>query len=1252
MNFEEYSAGTRIDNQYQPLGAHPHFMNDYLPGVTYFRGSPIIEFHPNARSGSTVLVNDFSDIEFHSSAKVPLVVWFDQAVKGLGMYLGTRTGMGCSGGVTAKVSIYDGSGFLLGDKTATASSAFDTPLELDDALGRIRKVAIDYGDSLCPEAIDEFAFQSGSAQSNDTTPPLVTITSHTNNQMVAGNSVLLAGTVQESSGVISKILVNDSTPVPFYPVGGGGGTLFEFSKPLTLHGGSNAVTVVAYDGAGNKGTASLTLNQGSPASITLGQFHLTQRGIMQNTSCDVDSSGGNREFVAGKSAVVEIYLMVKTAAGDDTYVSAVELRLYRKEAGVDKLVDTFTGSGASPFISNFNSPDDMTGIHFFIPGEKLDTPGEYKFEFQAYVGVNPVNPKVTSHCGGPSMTGDYFPFVETKPVRVFIMPVEAANTNPHHTADHIKNYYSQLETMARTFPVRDGYSQPYEKRNTGVYYVEGDPLRLCDGSEDMKKQFPKVCEDSGWTWRLTDKHSSGILRRADHAVVPDPTNTAITCGPPDQRNLGGRVLNNGALLTGPDDTVNFVPELGLFRGGSHPDWHNNKYYVPIDDDHDGVIGQGDLQHFVAEYFDTATGTWSTNLQSYNHGETYRFFQDQDGNHCQTWVDKDNLKEPQADVVRLWQNAGKVAYHAAEKAMDDYYVGHPVPAEEKATFGSLWFPAVVHPIRGDFNFWGPGSSNGGRGNWIVLQYDQTMAHEMGHNVGNLGDTYHKGGCFQAPNRINAWEAFVGFESVPAADMNNLWDVMDCSGSPERFFFNKTNYDLLFSNLKKSTTTAEDLPGLLDAGPKLLMQGRIANSGQAENVHIQVSANLDATAANPLGPYQLRFGAGTAVLSEVPFSAESTIHPPQGVSSWPLPFSFFRVVAPLPVNAEWVELRRQDVLLKRFAKSAGTPTVHLLFPQGGESFGPNEEVTIRWTSSDSDGDPLLHTLYYSPDGATRWIPIASGVAGNEFQWKLGDFPGTISNSGLIRIVASDGFNTGEHTLSVGITVAGKPPQAAIFYPAADQVFLECQPIRARGMVREPQGLFHFILWYVDDVLVDWSFNLNPVFKPLAPGVHKISLVAINANFAAAVSSVLINVLADSDCDGMSDYFEELYRMNPYFAEDARLDPDLDGMSNLEEAWRGTDPGTPNLGILTVVVQPAQSGIVKGEGIDCPGICVRSLFYDSVTNLNAWPTPGFIFVGWEGCDVPQEGSCTAYLYGDRQITAIFTKLYLYLPIILKGY
>ena len=1244
IHFEEYPVGNRIEYQYQGLGAHPHFLNDYMPGKTAWRTSPTIEAHPNARSGANVLVNDYSDMEFSSSKKVPMVIWFEQPVSGVGMWLGTRTS--CSGTVQAKVSVHDCNGGILGEKTATVSSAFNTPLEIDDTQGRIRRVMIDYGDSYCPEAIDEFAFQIGSGQCTDSTAPKVTITSHTNFEVVPTNSVLIEGTVLEYSGIIAALEMNGN-PITFYPQEGGAGMIFKFSHNGTLHGGSNTITVLAYDGGGNKGSASVTLNLGVPSSFSIGQFHLTQRGIMQNTSCDVDSSGGNREFVAGKSAIVQIFLQVKTASGDDTYVSSVEMKLYRREGLVDKLVDSFMGTGVSPLLSTFKSPSQMAGIHFWIPGDKFDVPGEYKFEFQAYVGMlNPVGPKLVAKCGGPAMTGEYFKFTETKPIRVFVMPVEAANTNPNHTADHIKNYYGQFHSMARTFPVRDGFSETWENKKTGVYYVESDPLRLCDGTETMHQQFPNVCEGTGWTWRLTDKDPSGTLRRANHFFVYDPTNTNITCGQPNRRTLGGMVTFGGALLTGPLDTVNFVPALGVFRPGAHPEWGLDdgtviKYYVPIDDDHDGMIGMGDLQHFVAEFFDNQSGLWTTNLAFYNHGETYRFFRDQDGNHCQTRDSKGNLTEPQADVIKLWENAGKVAYHAAEKAMDAYYEQIPnafILPQNRATFASLWFPVVVHPENYDFNFWGPGSSSG-RSNWIRVTNDQTMAHEMGHNVGNLVDTYWSGGCMNPPNRLNVWAAYVGFESLSGNQLNDLWDVMDCSGAPERFFFNDKNYDTLFSALKMTTSSSAQTEALAATeGQKFMMKGRITPNGQAENVQIGLGVDLEDTPINPLSPYKLVFGSGREVLSEYPFSFEDKINPPQGYSSWPLPFVSFRVVAPFPTSAEWVELRFKEDMLSRFVRSRGAPSVRLLYPSGGESFGANDEVTIRWASRDPDEDILLHTLYYSPDGNSRWMLIAAGVAGNEYRWKLADVPGTPRNEGLIRIVASDGFNTGEDTIGGVISIAGKPPMVAILYPQSNQVFLQCEPIRLQGVAKDPQGQLQYILWYVDDMLVNYSNDLNPVIGPLSPGMHKITLGARDVNGVGTITVIWIKVLADSDCDGMSDEYEEAHGLNPGFAEDATWDNDGDGLSNLEESWRGTDPNVPDRRTLMVNVNPSGGGVIRGGGMYCSGTCSSLFNLGTIVTLTATEGTGYIFSRWENCDSPSGMNCMMRMYNDRTVTVHF--------------
>ncbi|WP_455393219.1 Ig-like domain-containing protein [[Eubacterium] cellulosolvens] len=50
-------------------------------------------------------------------------------------------------------------------------------------------------------------------------------------------------------------------------------------------------------------------------------------------------------------------------------------------------------------------------------------------------------------------------------------------------------------------------------------------------------------------------------------------------------------------------------------------------------------------------------------------------------------------------------------------------------------------------------------------------------------------------------------------------------------------------------------------------------------------------------------------------------------------------------------------------------------------------------------------------------------------------------------------------------------------------------------------------------------------------------------------------------DTDDDGMSDYFERLYSLNPLLANDSGQDADGDGLTNLEEFERGSNPLDPN-------------------------------------------------------------------------------------------
>ncbi len=52
-----------------------------------------------------------------------------------------------------------------------------------------------------------------------------------------------------------------------------------------------------------------------------------------------------------------------------------------------------------------------------------------------------------------------------------------------------------------------------------------------------------------------------------------------------------------------------------------------------------------------------------------------------------------------------------------------------------------------------------------------------------------------------------------------------------------------------------------------------------------------------------------------------------------------------------------------------------------------------------------------------------------------------------------------------------------------------------------------------------------------------------------------------VADTDADGMPDGWEVTYGLNPTNSSDASMDLDSDGVSNVREFWFGTDPTNPD-------------------------------------------------------------------------------------------
>ncbi|MCA9437559.1 MAG: hypothetical protein KC978_17380, partial [Candidatus Omnitrophica bacterium] len=606
IHFDTLPDGTRINDEYSESGVS--FVNDFQIGRPY-RSSPQITTTASARTVPNVLVNTAQDSEVFSSKDVPLVLYFIRPISGIGLQLGCLSG--CGTVPNATVSLYDCAGFLQGQDHAVPDSNFLTGLQVLTAANKTAHIAIiDYGPSTTPEAIDDLAFQIAEATCSDVFPPVVTIDSHSNNQMVAESSIILRGKASDSSGVITRVRINgvdaasspsnSSVGIPYY----------EFNHPIDLTEGTNYIPIIAWDGAGNKGTTSLYLHRGSPTSVSLSEFHLTQRGIMKAETCDIDDP-----FVAGKFTIVRIKVDARTSTGAPTYVSSVEMKLYRHEGGNRQLVRTFVGTTYNPFVSQFDSASALAGIHFWLDGFEFAQPGEYSMEFQAYLGINPVGPVLEVPC-----TDNTFDFRETKTVSMLIVSTESQLFDNAWGAEHLAKTMKVLRFFKRAYPIAEN----------GLHLVHNSPLPVPDGSQQMMMDWDYI-KGTGFTWNFIDDHPDGLFR-SKYANVKDASNT----------NIGGRVTS--ASL------VNLAPKspYGYFRPGAPWVWEGKKFPVPIDDNHDGTTID-DMPNYLAEFFDQETNQWSTNINDYSHGETFRGFRDMDG-------DQEYDKgEPIAPITQRWDN---------------------------------------------------------------------------------------------------------------------------------------------------------------------------------------------------------------------------------------------------------------------------------------------------------------------------------------------------------------------------------------------------------------------------------------------------------------------------------------------------------------------------------------------------------------------------------------------------------------------
>lgn len=218
--------------------------------------------------------------------------------------------------------------------------------------------------------------------------------------------------------------------------------------------------------------------------------------------------------------------------------------------------------------------------------------------------------------------------------------------------------------------------------------------------------------------------------------------------------------------------------------------------------------------------------------------------------------------------------------------------------------------------------------------------------------------------------------------------------------------------------------------------------------------------------------------------------------------------FVAALPDPGNVSHILLQQATVPVATLTVSAHTPLITLTTPTSGDQWSGTQSVA--WQASDDDGDALTYAVLYSPDQGATWLTLATSLTQTHYAVNSQELAG--GNNAIIRVMASDGFNT--HSVdSPPFQVARKEPKAFILSPVAATEVAQGQSLLLDGDGYDLE----------DDLLADDQFQWHSdrigalgkgrsVRAMLAAlGVHQITLTVTDSDSISGTATLSISVRA---------------------------------------------------------------------------------------------------------------------------------------------
>ncbi len=218
-----------------------------------------------------------------------------------------------------------------------------------------------------------------------------------------------------------------------------------------------------------------------------------------------------------------------------------------------------------------------------------------------------------------------------------------------------------------------------------------------------------------------------------------------------------------------------------------------------------------------------------------------------------------------------------------------------------------------------------------------------------------------------------------------------------------------------------------------------------------------------------------------------------------------FASFAFVLPASVGACSLALTHNTDVIDSRAISPNSPAVTLISPNGGEAWSGEE--TVSWSASDADDDELSFSLLYSGDGGTTWLPVATGLAEDQYTFDSDELPG--SDDARIRLLASDGANTTQDDSDEAFSVADKAPRLTIDNPLDGTTLLADAPTILSAVARNAVGSrlsADNLRWTINGDSVGFGSDFP---ARLEEGMHVIDVeyLANGESVASATSTVTV-------------------------------------------------------------------------------------------------------------------------------------------------